>query len=102
MDKVIAILWIVFVFVFWFLVIKKLICNRYAPIKTVKAEVFDKYEADTATKYPGAFNRKRYVVVFKTKDTKLSFDVSEFSYNNYRIKDKGTLRYKGNRIISFE
>lgn len=102
MDKIIPMLWMVFAFVFWFLLIKKLIWNRYSSIKTVKAEVFDKYVADAATKYPGTFNRKRYVVVFKTKDTKLSFDVSEFSYNNYRIKDKGTLSYKGKRIISFE
>lgn len=102
MDKIIPMLWIVFVFVFWFLLIKKLAWNRYAPVRTVRAEVFDKYKTDTVTRYPGTFKRDRYVVVFKTKATKLSFDVSEFSYNSYKLKDEGTLRYKGTRIISFE
>lgn len=102
MDKVIAILWIVLLFLFWFLIIKKLVWNRYAPVKTVKAEVVDKYQSNTVTRHPGTFKRERYVVVFKTKNEKLSFDVSEFSYNSYSLKDKGMLRYKGNRIINFE
>ncbi len=86
----------------WFLIIKKLIWNKVAPVKTVKAEVVDKYKSDVVSKYPGAFKTEHYIVVFKTKDKKLSFEVSGFSYSNYTIKEKGTLKYKGMKIISFK
>lgn len=86
----------------WFLIIKKLIWNKVAPVKTVKAEVVDKYKPNVISKYSGAFKREHYIVVFKTKDKKLSFDVSGFSYSNYTIKEKGTLKYKGTKIISFK
>ncbi len=86
----------------WFLIIKKIIAGKFSPVKTVKAEVFDKYKTDMVSKIQGTFKRQHYIVVFKTKDKKLSFAVSEFSYENYRTKEKGTLKYKGNKIISFE
>lgn len=86
----------------WFLIIKKIITGKFAPVKTAKAEIVDKYKADMVSKMQGTFERQRYVVVFNTKDKKLSFDVSEFSYGNYRIGEKGTLKYKGNKIINFE
>ena len=86
----------------WILVIAKIIINKFSPVKTVKAEVVDKYKPDIVSNYHGTFKPKRYIVVFATKDKRLSFDVSEFSYNNYKINDKGTLKYKGNRIISFQ
>ncbi|MBQ2932952.1 MAG: DUF2500 family protein [Clostridia bacterium] len=86
----------------WFLIIKKIIADKLAPVKTVEAEVVDKYRTDIVSKVQGTFKRQRYIVVFKTKDKKLSFAVSEFSYNSYKIKTKGTLKYKGNRIVSFQ
>lgn len=46
--------------------------------------------------------RESCVVVFKTKDKKLFFNVSEFLYGNYKIKQKGMLKYKGMKIISFK
>ena len=85
----------------WFWMIRKFIIARHAPVKTVKAEVVDKYQPNIVSNYPGTSNRGRYVVVFKTKNEKLSFDVSEISYANYNIKEKGTLKYKGTKIISF-
>ncbi|MBQ2967634.1 MAG: DUF2500 family protein [Clostridia bacterium] len=86
----------------WFLIILKLIQNKFSPVKTVKAEVVDKYKPNVASKYPERWKPKSCVVVFKTKDKKLSFVVSEFSYGNYKISKKGTLKYKGNKIISFK
>ncbi len=102
MDKIIIILSIVLVFGFWLVIIRKLVWNRYAPVKTVQAEVVDKYKANIVSKYPGVSEQGSYIVVFKTKDEKLSFNVSAFSYDSYRIKEKGTLTYKGNQIISFQ
>lgn len=86
----------------WALIIVKLVRNKISPVKTVKAEVFDKYKPNVISKYPENLKSKSYIVVFKTKDKKLSFNVSEFSYGNYKINEKGTLKYKGNKIISFK
>jgi len=86
----------------WVLIIIKFIRNKYAPVKSVKAEIFDKYKVDSVSKIHGTFKREHYIVVFSTSEKKLSFPVSEFSYGNYKIKDKGTLKYKGNQIISFK
>ena len=86
----------------WLLIIKRFIGNKYAPVKSVKAEVFDKYKTSAVSRMHGTFKREHYIVVFSTSDKKLSFCVSEFSYGNYNIKDKGTLKYKGDQIISFK
>ena len=86
----------------WFFIIKKLIQSKYLPVKAVKAEVLDKYKLHTPSEYPKIYKPEHYMVVFKTKDTKLSFRVSEFTYNNYKVKEKGTLQYRGNQIISFK
>lgn len=102
MGNIINIFLIIPVLLCWFFIIRKLIWNRFACVKSVKAEVIDKYEPELVSKYPRTFKSKRYIVVFKTEDKRLSFDVSGFSYGNYKIKEKGTLRYKGNQIISFE
>lgn len=102
MNNVINLLSIILFLLCWFFIVKKLIWNKVAPVKTVKAEVVDKYKPNIVSKYPGTFKRERYIVVFETKYKKLSFDVSEFSYSNYKIKENGTLKYKGNQIISFE
>lgn len=92
---------LVLVLLFWSFVVIKLIRNKFAPVVTVEAEVVEKYRPETASNYPGTFKQKRYVVVFATKEKRLSFSVSEFSYGNYTIKEKGTLTYQGNRLISF-
>lgn len=75
--------------------------NKYAPVKTVKAVVIDKHKTETFSKYSGTGKSEKYVIVFSAGGKKLSFYVSEFSYGGYRIKETGTLKYKGNRIIDF-
>lgn len=86
----------------WGMIIRKIIINRCAPIKTVKAKVVDKYKNNTVSKYYGAFKQEHYIVVFETNNKKLSFGVSEFSYGNYKVNEQGTLKYKGTKIISFQ
>ncbi len=102
MSNVINAIAIILCLLCWIFIIRKFIISRYSPVKTVSAKVVDKYKPDTVSKYPGTFKQARYVVVFEAKNKKLSFDVSEFSYNNYKIKEKGTLKYKGTKIISFQ
>jgi len=101
-SNVINMLLMILILLCWILIIKKFIWNKYAPVKSVKAEVFDKYKANTVSRMHGTFKREHYIVVFSTGEKKLSFPVSEFSYENYNINDKGTLKYKGGQIISFK
>lgn len=80
----------------------KLVRNRYAPIKTVKAEIIDKHKMEVFSKYSGNGKSEKYVIVFSVDGKKKSFYVSSFSYNGYRVKEKGTLKYKGDRLIEFK
>lgn len=75
--------------------------SYFAPVKTVKAEVVAKNKVESFSKYAPNGKHCRYCVVFQAEKKKLSFYVSEFSYGGYRIHEKGTLKYKGNRIINF-
>ena len=80
----------------------RIIKNRYAPIKTVKAVVIDKNKIETFSKYSGNGKAEKYVIVFSVNGKKKSFYVSQFSYNGYRINEKGTLKYKGDKLIEFK
>ncbi|MBQ4111152.1 MAG: DUF2500 family protein [Clostridia bacterium] len=71
--------------------------------KIVQAKVIDKqcFDNRIIRKNQAPFTKKEYVITFDCGGKKLNFEVSEFSYNNYRINQKGTLKYKGNRLIDF-
>lgn len=43
----------------------------------------------------------RCVVVFESGSKLLRLNVSEITYKDYKINEKGKLTYKGNRIIEF-
>ena len=80
----------------------RLLTKRLAPVKTVSATVADKHKTESFSKYAGNGKQVKYVIVFSAGGKKLSFYVSEFSYGGYRVGEKGTLTYKGNRIIDFK
>ena len=100
MSHILNIFSIILFLLCWFLIIKKFFFRKFAPVKTVIAEVIDKYKVEEISKHPGVSKEEKFIVVFQTKDKKLSFYVSAFSYQHYR-KKRGTLKYKGNQIISF-
>ena len=102
MSDIVNVVALVFFLSVWTIIVIKFVSNKCATVKTLKAKVVDKYKPDIVTKHPGRFKQDSYIVVFETKDKKLSFNVSEFSYGNYKINEKGTLKYKGNKIISFK
>ena len=83
-------------------VLVKAVKNRYAPIKTVKAVVIDKNKVETFSKSSGNGKSEKYVIVFSVGGKKKSFYVSQFSYNGYRVNEKGTLKYKGDKLIEFK
>lgn len=85
-----------------FRIIYNLLKNRYAPITSEKAQIVDKYVVDNFSKIFGRLAKKpQYYVVFSVGNKKHSFRVSEFSYRGYKVKERGTLKYKGNRLIEF-
>lgn len=102
MSDIINVFLIVLVSGLWIAVLTRVLSNKFACEKTVKAEVIDKYISGTPTVFHGAFKREKYVVVFLAEGKKYAFCVSQFSYNEYRINEKGTLKFKGNRLISFK
>ncbi|MBR5535808.1 MAG: DUF2500 family protein [Clostridia bacterium] len=70
-------------------------------VKSVKAQLVEKYTYTPVSRYNP--NPIAYVIVFETdKGKRLSFDVSEFSYKGYKVKKRGTLKYKGNMILEFK
>ena len=83
-------------------VLIRTIKNRYAPVKTVKAVVIDKNKIEAFSKYSGNGKTERCVIVFSVNGKKKSFYVSQSSYNGYRINEKGTLKYKGDKLIAFQ
>lgn len=79
----------------------RMLKSKYGPVKTVKATVVDKSKIETFSKYSGNGKSNKYVIVFETNGKKRSFYVSEFSYGGYRVRETGTLKYRGDRIIDF-
>ncbi len=76
--------------------------SRFAPIKTAKARVVDKFKNDNFSKiYGSAAKPVTHTVVFQLEDRKRSFEVSEFSWKSYKVGTVGTLKYQGNRLIDF-
>lgn len=80
----------------------RLLTRRVAPVRTVAAVVADKHKTEVFSKYAGNGKQVKYVVVFSAGGKKLSFYVSEFSYGGYRVGEKGTLTYKGSKLIAFQ
>ena len=80
----------------------KLLKTRVAPVRTVKAVVLDKQKVEIFSKYSGTGKREKYVIVFSVDGKKKSFYVSQFSYGGYRLNEKGTLKYQGDKLIDFK
>ena len=94
---------VAFFVICWVLIALKLTKGRYAESRKVKAVITDKYKYTPASHIPGTFNNKtEYTVVFSVGKKKLAFNVSEYSFSNYRVCKKGTLTYKGDRLIEFK
>lgn len=75
--------------------------KRFAKVKKVKAQLVEKYTYTPVSRSNPSL--VMYVLVFETeKGKKLSFNVPEFSYGGYKLKKKGTLKYKGDMILEFK
>ena len=84
-------------------IIYQVLRNKYAKVKTVKAQVVDKFKADQFSEIYGSAARvPQYYVVFQIGNKKKSFGISEFSYGGYRVGECGTLKYKGDKLVGFK
>ena len=70
-------------------------------VSVVRATVVDKYMSQRKPYTYGNFSSADYIVVFLVGDKKLSFHVSEYSFQNYKINEYGTLRFSGKNLIDF-
>jgi len=82
-------------------ILKKAVKNKFAPVQTVQAVVIDKHKLQFFSKYSGTGRQEKYVIVFSAEGKKRSFYVSKFSYDRYKLNEKGTLKFRGDRIIQF-
>lgn len=80
-----------------------IIKNIFSKEKTIRATVVDKqcYDKQIYRKAQAPFKNKEYVITFLCENKKKCFNVSELSYENYKLNQKGILKYKGNQIIDF-
>lgn len=92
----------ILIFICFISIIIRFVKNKNADVKTVDAVVLEKYISKTPSRYQSVANNEKYVVVFQAEGKKISFAVSEFSYEGYKIKEKGKLTYKGDKIIDFK
>jgi len=102
MSNIFNYLAVIFFVVCWGLIVFRFIKSRYARVRAVKAVITDKYKNKIVSRMQGTLKKESYIVVFDTGNKKLSFMVSEFSFANYRVGEKGTLTYKGDRLIDFK
>ena len=81
----------------------RIILNKFGNEKEIEAKVINKqyYQSRLARKAENFRDEDCYVVTFLAGDKKLSFYVSEYSYNGYTINQKGTLKFKGTMLIDF-
>ena len=87
MHNVINLILTVLVLLIWIFVVFRVALKKFVPVKTVSAKVCDKYVKNSVPNHYGTFSRENYIVVFKTENNKLSFCVSKYSYDNYRIDE---------------
>lgn len=76
----------------------------FSKTKEASAKIVDKQSVKVSRIGKSSAPRQEtvYTVTFLCGTKKLCFNVSEFSYNNYRLNQKGRLFYKGSRLIDFK
>jgi hypothetical protein len=81
----------------------RIISEKFSKAITVRAVVVDKqkFEHRVLPKAMAPYSGVKCVITFLADGKRLSFYVSEFSYDGYGINEKGTLTYKKGRIIDF-
>ena len=94
------IVWILVAFIYM-VILMRFCISRFGSEKKVTAVVVHKQVVElTAPKSPTG-KIVRYAVTFQFGKKRKSFYVSELSYRGYHKGEKGTLTYRGDRLIDF-
>ena len=89
------------ILILYLIIMIRFCISRFGPVKKVTAVVVHKQKVElTAPKSPGG-KTVRYAVTFQFGQKRKSFYVSELSYGGYHKGEKGTLTYRGDRLIDF-
>lgn len=85
-------------------VIRRFWRDRLSKTIKVKASVIDKISDDYQAVIPNGYPHTRtdYILVFSAGNRVLRFMTSVWIFDSVKKGDTGTLKYKGNRLISFE
>ena len=92
---------ILFVLVIYLVIIVRYCISRFGKVKKASAVVVHKQKVEQKSYRTPPFNRVKYAVTFQIGNKRKSFFVSELSYQGYRKGEKGTLTYRGDRLIDF-
>ncbi len=91
----------VFIFAIYLVIFARFCISRFGPVKKASAVVVHKQKVEQKSYRTPPFNRVKYAVTFQIGNKRKSFFVSELSYQGYRKGEKGTLTYRGDRLIDF-
>ena len=91
----------VLVIAIYLVIFARFCISRFGPVKKVTAVVVHKQKVEHKSFQTPPFTRVKYAVTFQFGDKRKSFYVSELSYGGYRKGEKGTLTYRGDRLIDF-
>lgn len=76
--------------------------SRFGKVKTVQAVVVHKQKVERKSYHTPSAQHTRYAVTFQIGEKRKSFYVSALSYQGYRKGERGTLTYRGDRLINFQ
>ena len=83
---VIGVIGILFFVFCWVMIAIRFFKSRHSSPKSVRATVVDKYIYKPVSRTSGSFAPEHYMIVFLVGNKKVQFAVSEYSYNNYKVK----------------
>ena len=100
-DDPIAVVWFVFFAVLYGIIMVRFLRSRFGKIVKASATVVHKQTVEQKAFKTPPYTRVKYAVTFQIGNKRKSFYVSEISYQGYRKGEKGTLTYRGDRLIDF-
>ena len=96
MNDPMGIFWLVFFAIVYGIIMVRFLCSRFGRTVKVSATVVHKQKVEQKS-----FKTPPYIS-YKMGNKRKSFYVSELSYGGYRKGEKGTLTYRGDRLIDFQ
>lgn len=102
MNGPMGIFWLVFFAIVYGIIIARFLYSRFGRTIKVSATVVHKQKVEQKSFKTPPYISYKYAVTFQIGNKRKSFYVSELSYGGYRKGEKGTLTYRGDRLIDFQ